>query len=336
MRMMKAAVLRAHDRGIEIEELPIPSPKPHQVLVRILASGLCQTDLHAIRGTWEKKPVLPLIPGHEGVGVIEEVGSKVTSLKMSQKILIPWIGKTCRSCSPCVAGRENYCEKQMNTGYVLPGTHAEYTVADARHVVELPEGMNPVLAAPLACAGLTAFEAVKSAAANGRESLLVTGVGGVGHLALQYAKAIFAKVFALDESPVRVVEANALGAESFTTSQWREMQVRSKVDAAVVCVADENALLESFRAIRNGGTLVLVGLGKPKNLVLPWFGTVTRGIRVIGAYVGPITSLREVVEIHHEGKAHVEAESRPLKAISQALEDLASGANLRPRIVLVP
>ena len=130
MRTMRAAVLRDFTLGIQLEDMPIPEPKPNQVLVRILASGICHTDLHAINGSWDRKPILPLIPGHEGVGVIEALGSKVTGFTLDQKVLIPWVGRTCRTCSFCFNGIENYCEKQFNTGYIIPGTHAEYTAAD--------------------------------------------------------------------------------------------------------------------------------------------------------------------------------------------------------------
>lgn len=336
MRMMKAAVLRNFQTGIQIEEIPVPIPKPNQVLVRILASGLCQTDLHAVRGTWEKKPLLPLIPGHEGAGVVESVGAKVSGILPGQKVLIPWVGRTCHACHSCESGFENLCEKQMNTGYVLPGTHAEYTVADYRHLVLFPEEMDPVQAAPLACAGLTAYQAIQTVANARKDSVLITGVGGVGHLAVQYAKNVFSKVYALDTSEAHIKMAADLGAESYDINQWRDKEVRSLVDAAIVCVGNSQALQESFRAVRNGGTLVVLGLGKESLLSLPWFETVTRAVKVIGSYVGPRDSLRKVIQIHHNEKIKVNTQVMRLDEITDALDILAAGKNQSARMVLVP
>lgn len=336
MRMMKAAVLRDFQKGIQIEEIPVPIPKPNQVLVRILASGLCQTDLHAIKGTWEKKPLLPLIPGHEGAGVVESVGAKVSGILPGQKVLIPWVGRTCHTCHSCESGFENLCEKQMNTGYVLPGTHAEYAVADYRHVILIPEEMDSVQAAPLACAGITAYQAIQTAANARKNAVLITGVGGVGHLAVQYAKNVFSKVYALDTSEAHIKMAADLGAESYDVNEWSHMEVRSMVDAAIVCVGNAQALQESFRAVRNGGTLVVLGLGKESLLTLPWFETVTRAVKVIGSYVGPMASLQKVIQLHQNNNVRVNTQVMRLDEITDALDILAAGKNQSARMVLVP
>jgi len=336
MRMMKAAVLRDFQKGIQIEEIPVPIPKPNQVLVRILASGLCQTDLHAIKGTWEKKPLLPLIPGHEGAGVVESVGAKVSGILPGQKVLIPWVGRTCHTCHSCESGFENLCEKQMNTGYVLPGTHAEYAVADYRHVILIPEEMDSVQAAPLACAGITAYQAIQTAANLRKDAVLITGVGGVGHLAVQYAKNVFSKVYALDTSEAHIKMAADLGAESYDVNEWSHMEVRSMVDAAIVCVGNAQALQESFRAVRNGGTLVVLGLGKESLLTLPWFETVTRAVKVIGSYVGPMASLQKVIQLHQNKNVRVNTQVMRLDEITDALDILAAGKNQSARMVLVP
>ena len=334
--MMKAAVLRDFQKGIQIEEIPVPIPKPNQVLVRILASGLCQTDLHAIKGTWEKKPLLPLIPGHEGAGVVESVGAKVSGILPGQKVLIPWVGRTCHTCHSCESGFENLCEKQMNTGYVLPGTHAEYAVADYRHVILIPEEMDSVQAAPLACAGLTAYQAIQTVANSRKDAVLITGVGGVGHLAVQYAKNVFSKVYALDTSEAHIKMAADLGAESYDVNEWSHMEVRSMVDAAIVCVGNAQALQESFRAVRNGGTLVVLGLGKESLLTLPWFETVTRAVKVIGSYVGPMASLQKVIQLHQNKNVRVNTQVMRLDEITDALDILAAGKNQSARMVLVP
>ena len=336
MRTMRAAVLRDFSLGIQLEDLPIPEPKPNQVLVRILASGICHTDLHAINGSWDKKPILPLIPGHEGAGIIEALGSKVTGFSLDQKVLIPWVGRTCRTCSFCSSGNENYCDRQFNTGYVITGTHAEYTTADFRYILPLPKDIDPVQVAPLACAGLTAFETVKKLRSNENKTLLIMGVGGVGHLAIQYAKEFFTRIIAIDPSAIRIAQAKLLGAETYSPEEWLSLNPKPLVDAAAVFAADPIAVTGAMNALRNGGTLALVGLGKNKELSLPWFELVTRGIRILGSHVGPISTLKEVVEYHHLGKANILVETKPLADICIAMADLAAGINNSPRIVLVP
>ena len=336
MRTMRAAVLRDFALGIQLEDIPIPEPKPNQVLVRVLASGVCHTDLHAINGSWDKKPILPLIPGHEGVGIINALGSKVIGFNLDQKVLIPWIGRTCRTCSFCCSGNENYCDKQFNTGYVIPGTHAEYTTADYRYILPLPKEMDPMQAAPLACAGLTAFETIKQLRSKENKTLLIMGIGGVGHLAIQYAKEFFHRIIAIDRSPIRIAQGKSFGAETYSLEEWHSLNSKPLADAAAVFAADQNAVTDSIKAIKNGGTLALVGLGKNKELNLPWFELVTRGIRILGSHVGPISTLKEVLQYHHEGKARVLVESKPLADIRLAFSELAAGKNSSPRIVLVP
>lgn len=336
MRTMRAAVLRDFSLGLQLEDLPIPEPKPNQVLVRILASGICHTDLHAINGSWHKKPVLPLIPGHEGVGIIQALGSKVTGFYLDQKVIIPWVGRTCRTCSYCSSGKENYCDRQFNTGYVIPGTHAEYTTADFRYILPLPNDMDPVQAAPLACAGLTAFETIKQLRSKENQTLLIMGMGGVGHLAIQYAKEFFTRIIAIDPSELRIDQAKVFGAEIYSPEQWLALNSKPLVDAVAVFASDPKAVTDSIKVLRNGGTLALVGLGKNKELTLPWFELVTRGIHILGSHVGPISTLKEVVEYHHLGKANVLVETKPLADIRIAMAYLAAGKNNSPRIVLVP
>jgi len=333
---MRAAVLREFSRGIEIEEVAVPDPKPNQVLVRILASGICQTDLHTMTGVWDKKPVLPIILGHEGAGVIEALGSKVEGFSLGQKVLIPWLGRTCRQCACCKSGAENYCEKQLNTGYVIPGTHAEFTAADSRSIAFLPNDLDPIQAAPLACAGLTAFEAIKQLKNAGKNSLLILGAGGLGHLAIQYALPIYARVAVIDQSKNRVEEAKVMGAEAYTVFEWEQLQENFGFDAALVFVPDIGAVHNAIRSLKNSGTLVVVGLGATRDLIVPWFELVARGICIKGSYVGPIATLKEVIQIHQKLKAKVLVETRPLNDIQIALADLAAGRNQCPRMVLVP
>jgi propanol-preferring alcohol dehydrogenase len=183
---VKAAVVTSFDRPLSIEDVPVPSPGPEQVLVRIEASGLCHTDIHAARGEWPVKPSPPFIPGHEGVGVIEALGPGNTyGLAEGTRVALPWLGYSCGACKYCNSGWETLCESQMNMGYAMNGGFAEYAVGNARNVGTVPDGVDPLDAAPLTCAGVTTYKAVKLSDARSSHVVAVFGVGGLGHMALQ-------------------------------------------------------------------------------------------------------------------------------------------------------
>jgi propanol-preferring alcohol dehydrogenase len=157
---VKAAVVSSFSRRLEIVERDIPQPSAGQVLVRLEACGLCHTDIHASHGDWPVKPRLPIVPGHEGIGIVEVLGDGVTSRTIGERVAIPWLGSACGHCRYCVDGRETLCEAQGNSGYSLDGAFAEYAVASATHVVPVPDGVSPFDAAPLSCAGLTTYKAL--------------------------------------------------------------------------------------------------------------------------------------------------------------------------------
>lgn len=146
---MRAAVVTAFDQPITVMDRPVPRPGRGQVLVRLEACGLCHTDIHAMRGDWPVRPGLPFVPGHEGVGIIEEVGDGVTSRSVGDRVAMPWLGRACGECRFCIDGRENLCERQVNTGYSIDGGYAEYLVAEARFATPVPPGVSSLDAAPL-------------------------------------------------------------------------------------------------------------------------------------------------------------------------------------------
>src|SRR5713226_1689874 len=157
---MKAAIVKDFTKPLVVEDVPIPEPGPGQVLVRIEASGLCHTDIHAARGDWPVKPKPPFIPGHEGVGLVETLGPGVTHRFVGQRLAIPWLGYACGRCDHCIGGWETLCEKQVNSGYGINGGFAEYAVADADFATPVPDGVTAFDAAPLTCAGVTTYKAV--------------------------------------------------------------------------------------------------------------------------------------------------------------------------------
>src|SRR6478735_11804942 len=183
--VMLAAVVHSFDQPLVIEDRPSPTPGPSQVLVRIEASGLCHTDIHAAHGDWPVKPSPPFVPGHEGVGIVEELGPDVTEVAIGDRVAMPWLGYACGTCDHCVSGWETLCLEQKNMGYSIDGGFGEYAVAYGRYVVQVPDGIDPYDAAPLTCAGVTTYKAIKVAGTRSSNLVAVFGVGGLGHMAIQ-------------------------------------------------------------------------------------------------------------------------------------------------------
>ncbi|MBB6346317.1 zinc-dependent alcohol dehydrogenase [Nonomuraea muscovyensis] len=327
---MRAAVVTAFDKPLEIQNLPVPEPGPHQVLVRIEASGLCHTDIHAAHGDWPVKPAPPFTPGHEGVGIVEKVGSAVTDRTVGERVAIPWLGYACGTCSYCVSGRETLCEAQLNTGYALDGGHAEYAVAHAEYVVPVPEGISPAEAAPLTCAGVTTYKAVKVSGVRPTERAAIFGIGGLGHLAQQYAQIFGAETVAVDITEDKLRLARDLGAthtvNAATGDPVAEIQALGGADVAIVLAASPRVLEQAHASLRRGGRLVLVSLPKDNAMRLPVFETVLGGISVIGSIVGTRADLAEVFQLHAAGRTRVSYETRKLEEINQSFEEILSSA----------
>lgn len=221
---MRIAEVTAFGSPATVQERPIPHPGHGQVLVRLEACGLCHTDIHAMRGDWPVKPTLPLVPGHEGVGIIEELGEGVTTRTVGQRVAMPWLGHACGDCRYCVDGRENLCERQYNNGYAVAGGYGEYMLADARFATPVPDEVTPVDAAPLTCASVTTYAAIKNAHVTPGETVTIFGVGGLGHLAVQYARLVGAKS-SPSTSPMR--SSSSPRNSALTTSSTPEARTRS-------------------------------------------------------------------------------------------------------------
>ena len=336
---MRAAVVKAFTEPLEITEVPIPEPGPGEVLVHVEASGLCHTDIHAARGEWPVKPAPPFIPGHEGVGIIEAVGPGVTQRAVGQRVAVPWLGYACGRCDHCVSGWESLCERQVNTGYARDGGFAEYLTASADFAQPVPDGVHPVDAAPLTCAGVTTYKAVKVSGLRPTERAAIFGVGGLGHLALQYARIFGADVVGVDVTQDKLRLAMDLGATAVVnareTDPVQALQAMGGVDVAVVLAADPVVLEQAHASLRRGGRLVLVSLPRDNEMRLPIFETVLKGISVIGSIVGTRQDLAEVFALHAAGRTRVVLEQRPLEAVNDAIEDVLAG-RVDARVVLRP
>ncbi len=328
---MKAAVVTDFTQPLELQDRPVPAPGPGQVLVRMEACGLCHTDIHAAHGDWPVKPAPPFVPGHEGVGIVERLGEGVTARQVGDRVAIPWLGHACGHCDHCVSGWETLCEQQQNSGYSVDGAFAEYAVADAQYVVAVPEGISSLDAAPLTCAGVTTYKAIKVGHVRPAERVAVFGVGGLGHLAVQYARIVGGIVVAVDVDETKLQLARSLGADHTVNAATEDpvaaLEALGGVDVAVVTAVIPAVFEQAFAALRRGGRLVCVGLPPETDgpMSLPIFPTVLKGISVIGSIVGTREDLAEVFDLHAHGRTKVVAESRKLDEVNEAIDEVLHG-----------
>jgi alcohol dehydrogenase, propanol-preferring len=335
----RAAVVQQFREPLTLEQVPRADLAPGQLRVKIEASGLCHTDIHAAHGDWPVKPTPPFVPGHEGVGIVAELGPGVTEVALGDRVAMPWLAYACGVCDYCVSGRETLCHEQQNMGYSIDGGFGDYATAFARYVVPVPEGIDPLDAGPLTCAGVTMYKAVAEGGTRSTDLVAVFGVGGLGHLAIQYAAIAGGRVVAVDLYDEKLELARDLGAE-FTVNASREdpagaIQGLGGADQAHAIAASPKAFQQAFGALRRGGTLVFVGLPADNQVQLPIFETVLGGMRTVGSIVGTRADLREVFELHAAGRTRVIREVRPLDTINESMADVEAG-RIAARIVFEP
>jgi alcohol dehydrogenase, propanol-preferring len=325
----RAAVVHQFHVPLSIEDVSAVALAAGQVRVKVEASGLCHTDIHAAHGDWPVKPSPPFVPGHEGVGIVAELAPGVTEVAVGDRVAMPWLGYACGTCDHCVSGWETLCLEQQNMGYSIDGGFGEYAVAYGRYVVKVPEGVDPFDAAPLTCAGVTTYKAIKIAGTRSSDLVAVFGVGGLGHLAIQYAAIAGGRVIAVDIHEEKLELARELGAE-FTVNAAKEDPVEAiqrlgGADQAIALAVSPRAFEQAYGSLRRGGTLVFVALPADNEVKLPIFETVLNGITIVGSIVGTRTDLREVFELHAAGKTRVIRETRSLDDVNEAIADVEAG-----------
>lgn len=336
-KMMKAAVVNEHHQKLEIKDVPVPELEYGEILVKIKACGVCHTDLHAVNGDWPVKPKLPLIPGHEGVGIVEKVAEGVTSIKVGDRVGIPWLYSACGECEYCLTGRETLCLSQENAGYSVDGGYAEYCKAPANYVVKIPDGLDFHEISPIFCAGVTTYKALKVSNAKPGDWVAIYGIGGLGHVALQYAKAMGFNVIAVDIQDDKLELASELGADKtingFRVDPVEEIKnLVGGVQAAVSVAVTKKAFEQAYRSVKRDGTLVVVGLPNA-DLPIPIFDTVLNGVTVKGSIVGTRKDLQEAIEFAAQGKVRTNIEVQPLEKINEVFERMETG-QINGRVVL--
>lgn len=328
---MKAAVVTSFTEPLDVKDVPVPEPGPGQLLVRLETSGICHTDIHAAHGDWPVKPSLPFIPGHEGIGIVEGVAADVDTAEwVGQRVAIPWLATACGNCRYCVSGWETLCPKQQNSGYTVDGGYAEYAAAFARGVVRVPDGVTSLDAAPLTCAGVTTYKAIRVANVTPAERVAVFGVGGLGHLAVQYARIVGGLVTAIDIEESKLKLAERLGADHLVDASKadpvKEIEKVGGADVAIVTAVTPKVFDQALASLSYGGRLVMVGLPADNAaLSVPIFSTVLGARSVIGSIVGTRQDLAEVFALHGGGRTEVVLEPRRLDEINKSFEDVLAG-----------
>jgi len=337
-KTMKAAVVHSYGAPLRLEEVPVPRPGPGQVVVKIAASGVCHTDLHAADGDWPVKPPLPFIPGHEGVGHVAAVGDGVARLKDGDRVGIPWLHSACGHCEFCRTGWETLCPTQQNTGYGVNGGYAEYALAAADYVGVVPDSLDFLLAAPVLCAGVTTYKGLKEAEVRPGEWVAIVGIGGLGHVAVQYARAMGMHVVAVDVAADKLQLATRLGAELAVDATDADATARALretgggVHGALVTAVSPPAFRQAIGLLRSRGTCSLVGL-PPGDFPAPIFELVLKRLTVRGSIVGTRQDLHEALAFAGEGLVRPTVETSPLEAINDVFGRLKRG-DVNGRVVL--
>jgi alcohol dehydrogenase, propanol-preferring len=336
-KKMKAAVVEEFGKPLKIKYVPVPTPGPGQVLVQVVASGVCHTDLHAALGDWPIKPALPLIPGHEVVGKIAAVGPDVTIFKEGDRVGVSWLHSACGLCDYCLSGWETLCQKQQTTGYSVNGGFAEYVLAPAAYVGIIPDRLDSVAAAPIICAGVTTYKGIKETDTKPSEWVVVVGVGGLGHLAVQYAKVMGRRGGAVDIDDEKLELARRLGAHVIVNAAAMDPVafIRKQTGGAhgvVVTAVSPVIFRQAIDMLRPGGTCVLIGL-PPGEFHLSLFDVVLKRLTIRGSIVGTRKDLRESLDFAAAGLVRAAVEVQPLEAINDVFDRLQKG-QVNGRVVL--
>lgn len=336
-KTMRAAVVRELGKPLVIEEVAVPEPGAGEIQVKIQAAGVCHTDLHAAEGDWPVKPTPPFIPGHEGVGFVSAVGAGVHHVKEGDRVGVPWLYSACGHCEHCLGGWETLCHDQRNTGYSVNGGFADYVIADPDYVGHLPAGLDFIGLAPVLCAGVTVYKGLKVTDTKPGDWVVISGIGGLGHMAVQYARAMGLNVAAVDVADDKLALAQRLGAAVTVNAATTDPATFLKREiggahAVLVTAVSPKAFEQSMGMLRRGGTLSLVGL-PPGSFPLPIFDTVLNGLTVRGSIVGSRLDLQEALQFAEAGKVAATVATARLEEVNGVFDRMRAGT-IDGRIVL--
>ena len=337
-RTMHAAVVEQFGKPLMFREVDIPTPGPGQILVKTEACGVCHTDLHAATGDWPLKPKVPFIPGHEAIGRVVALGAGVTIVKEGDRVGVPWLYSACGHCEHCLSAWETVCAEAEFGGYTKNGGFAEYLIADPNYVAHIPANLDPKQAAPLICAGITTYKGIKETNAKAGEWIVISGAGGLGHLAIQYAKIMGLQVCAVDIDDGKLALAKTLGADLVVNAKHDGAAEAVKkgtsggAHGVLITAPSLSAFKQGVGMTRKRGTCVLVGL-PPGDFPLPLFDVVANCITIRGSFVGNREDMAETLAFAAQGKVKADIELQPLSAINTIFDRLEHG-KVAGRVVL--
>ncbi len=337
-RKMHIAQVEQFGKPLVLKEVDIPIPGPGQILVKTEACGVCHTDLHAANGDWPLKPGLPFTPGHEGIGIVTAMGTGVKAVKEGERVGVPWLYSACGHCEFCLAAREPVCGEAQFGGYTRNGGFAEYIVADPNYVAHIPAHLSPQDAAPLICAGITSYKGLKETQARPGQWVVISGIGGLGHLGVQYAKAMGLHVCAVDIDDGKLAHAKKLGADVLVNAKQGDpvaavlKATGGGAHGVLITAPSLPAFKQGVGMTRKWGTCVLVGI-PPGEFPTPLFDVVAKCITIRGSFVGSRGDMAEALAFAADGLVKADIELQPLSAINIVFERLAHG-DVPSRVVL--
>lgn len=329
-----AAMLAAPRGAVAVASVPINQPGTGEVLLRMEACGICHSDLFV--SSLEKLPLLPLTLGHEGIGRVEALGAGVTTLAPGDRVGLTFLASTCGVCDQCRGARERFCPRQLNFGYTVHGALSQYAVVPAPLLFRVPDSLSAAQAAPLCCAGWTAYGALREAGLRPGQSVALFGMGGLGHLAIQYARHLGLRVAAADVSESKLEMARTLGADLALPAEnaGRTLQKQwGGADAAIVLTGSPIAIQQAFRSLKRGGILITCGLST-NQYELPIVDTVLKGLSIRGSYLGTRADLEEVFRLADSGIGQAHIEEHPLDETPALLEKMRQGAILGRAVIV--
>jgi len=335
---MIAATVVAFGKPLELREWPVPVPGHDEILVKTEACGVCHTDLHAADGDWPVKPTPPFIPGHEAIGIVVAMGAGVTSVKLGERVGVPWLYSACGHCEYCLTAWEPVCGDAKFGGYTQNGGFAPYVIADPDYVAHIPEGLDARAAAPLICAGITTYKGVKETQAKPGQWIAISGCGGLGHLAIQYAKAMGLLVVGIDVDDAKLALATKLGADAVVNAMHGDaIEVVKKATGGgahgvLITAPSLPAFNQGVEMTRKHGTCVLVGL-PPGEFPVPLFDVVANCITIRGSFVGNRADMAEALSFGARGQVKADIELQPLSAVNEVFARLQKG-KVAGRVVL--
>ncbi|WP_034662045.1 alcohol dehydrogenase AdhP [Cellulomonas sp. KRMCY2] len=326
---MKAAVVTAFGEDLTIEDVPIPEPGPGEALVELISSGVCHTDLHAVNGDWPVKPSPPFIPGHEGVGTVVSIGAGVDDLAVGDLVGNAWLWSACGTCRHCRTGWETLCEKQQNAGYSVDGSFGQYMLVNSRFAARIPDGVDTTEVAPILCAGVTVYKGLKMTEARPGQWVAISGIGGLGHIAVQYARAMGLRVVAVDIADDKLALAKKHGAEVVVDAREGDpaaavQRATGGVDGVLVTAVHPSAFGQAIGMTRRGGTIVFNGL-PAGDFPASIFEIVLKGLTVRGSIVGTRQDLDEALSFYARGQIHPTVSTRGLGEINEIFGEMSRG-----------